>query len=59
MTYDKLTIEEFGRHLLSSLDLDPIYVALVRMELTPEELGRWLLRGEATSLRAITSMRFQ
>lgn len=43
MTYDRLTIEEFGKRLLTSLDLDPIYVALVRMELTPEELGRWLL----------------
>lgn len=42
-TYDRLTIEEFGKRLLGSLDLDPIYVALVRMKLTPEELGRWLL----------------
>lgn len=42
-TYDKLTIEEFGRRLLSSQDLDPIYVALVGMELEPWQLGRWLL----------------
>jgi len=41
--YHRLTIEEFGKRLLGSLDLDPIYVALVGMELTPEELGRWLL----------------
>ena len=42
-TYDRLTVEGFGKRLLGSLDLDPIYVALVRMQLTLEELGRWLL----------------
>lgn len=41
--YTKLSIEEFGRHLLESGDLDPIYIALCRMKLDPVTLNRWLL----------------
>lgn len=43
MTYQRLSIEEFGKHLLESNDLDPVYVALHSMQLPPDVLGRWLL----------------
>ena len=41
--YKKLSIEDFGSHLLDSNDLDPIYVALVGCELPTEQMHRWLL----------------
>lgn len=42
-TYSKLGIEEFGDFLLSSNDLDPVYVALVKANLDPVRLRRWLV----------------
>jgi len=41
--YPKLSIEEFGTHLLDSNDLDPIYVALVESGMGVPQMGRWLL----------------
>lgn len=41
--YRRLSIEEFGEHLLSSGDLDPVYIALYSMGLNGERLNRWLL----------------
>lgn len=41
--YERLPIERFGRHLLLSGDLDPIYVALSRLDLGREQLCRWLV----------------
>lgn len=42
-TYERLGIEQFGAHLLTSGDLDPIYIALMKMELHPNQLRRWLM----------------
>ena len=42
-SYEKLSIGDFGTHLLESNDLDPIYVALVGAKLGPGQLRRWLL----------------
>lgn len=41
--YERLDIVTFGTHLLSSNDLDPIYVALVAMDLPDDQLSRWLV----------------
>lgn len=41
--YSKLSVEDFGRILISSEDLDPVYVALSRMEIDDVTLRRWLL----------------
>lgn len=42
--YERLSIEEFGKHLLESGDLDPIYIALSKMEWQCEEhRDRWLI----------------
>ena len=41
--YERLSIEEFGAHLLSTGDLDPIYIALSKMELDQRQLSRWLV----------------
>jgi hypothetical protein len=46
--YDKLSIEDFGAHLLDNLDLDPIYVALSRLKCVEGgwdlgRLNRWLI----------------
>lgn len=46
--YDKLSIEDFGAHLLDNLDLDPIYVALHRLKCVEggwdvTRLNRWLI----------------
>lgn len=38
-----MEIEEFGKHLLDTNDLDPVYVALVRAALPKTQLHRWLL----------------
>src|SRR5690349_13751657 len=43
LSYAPLTVEDFGRQLLTSQDLDPIYVALDVMDLDPVILRRWLL----------------
>lgn len=46
-SYPRLSIEDFGRHLLTSGDLDPVYIALHGMQtagaITPNALRRWLL----------------
>lgn len=45
--YDRLPIEEFGHRLLSSGDLDPVYVALHNLRnidaISGDQLCRWLL----------------
>ena len=41
--YERLTIEAFGRQLIESGDLDPVYIALHRAELEHGQLRRWLL----------------
>lgn len=41
--YERLAIEDFGRHLLDTNDLDPVYVALHRMDVDEAQLKRWLL----------------
>lgn len=41
--YDRLPIEQFGRHLIVSGDLDPVYIALHKMELDEPQLHRWLI----------------
>lgn len=47
MSYEKLTIEEFGGHLLNTNDLDPIYLALYDMRSLgyweKGQLARWLV----------------
>lgn len=42
-TYERLPIEVFGAHLLSTVDLDPIYLALRNMNMPEAQLHRWLL----------------
>lgn len=41
--YPRLDIETFGSHLLESGDLDPVYIALHRMELPEAHRARWLI----------------
>lgn len=45
--YQRLTIEAFGRQLLTTGDLDPIYISLWQCQerklLTPEQVCRWLV----------------
>ncbi len=45
--YPRLDIETFGRHLITTGDLDPIYVALVGAEragdMSRDQIGRWML----------------
>ena len=45
MTYRRLGIREFGEHLLTTNDLDPVYVALVenKERWATEKLDRWLI----------------
>lgn len=47
MAYPRLGVEAFGRHLLRSNDLDPIYVALYKAhehhEWSTERLKRWMV----------------
>lgn len=44
--YPRLDIETFGRHLITTGDLDPIYTALVRCQASgfysPEQVLRWI-----------------
>lgn len=42
-SYERLSIETFGAALLNTGDLDPIYIALHKMELPEEQLARWLV----------------
>lgn len=42
-SYNRLPIEQFGRHLLASRDLDPLYVAVSAAKLPEAQLHRWLL----------------
>lgn len=42
-TYERLSIERFGRHLIQSGDLDPIYIALVKANFDEGQLHRWLI----------------
>jgi hypothetical protein len=41
--YPRLDVVTFGRQLLDSQDLDPIYVALIKLRLDKEQLARWLV----------------
>lgn len=41
--YPRLSIEDFGRVLLDTGDLDPVYIALHRMRLPRDQLCRWLV----------------
>lgn len=41
--YPKLSIEEFGAHLLTTGDLDPIYIALNRCKFDEPVRNRWLV----------------
>lgn len=45
--YERLGIEDFGKHLLRTYDLDPIYVALHRARISgaysDDQLSRWLI----------------
>lgn len=45
--YERLDIEDFGRHLLSTGDLDPVYNALTAAveagDYSPDQLCRWLV----------------
>lgn len=41
--YDRLDIETFGRQLITSGDLDPVYVALHGAGFSPDLLARWLI----------------
>lgn len=43
MKYPLMTIEEFGRELIASEDLDPIYTMLHRSSLSWEQKSRWCL----------------
>jgi hypothetical protein len=40
--YPRLSVEDFGRHLLTTGDLDPVYVALNKLNLPRPKLARWL-----------------
>lgn len=42
-SYERLPIETFGRHLLETGDLDPVYIALVDAKLDPDQQDRWLI----------------
>lgn len=40
--YERLTMEAFGRHLLETGDLDPVYIALNKSNLSSVQRNRWL-----------------
>lgn len=43
-SYERLDIEPFGRHLITSGDLDPVYIALAgALKERPNTLKRWLV----------------
>ena len=41
--YKRLPIEEFGRHLIESGDLDPVYIALPKAMDNTAQMYRWLI----------------
>src|SRR5437660_412143 len=43
MSYPRLGVIEFGKALLDTEDLDPVYVMLWKAEIEPNRLRRWLL----------------
>lgn len=43
MTYQKLEVEPFGRALIETGDLDPVYIALSKCEWPEEQRQRWLM----------------
>lgn len=43
MTYEQLPVREFGKQLIATQDLDPVYSALVKCGLERDQLYRWLL----------------
>lgn len=43
MTYQKLEVEAFGRALIETGDLDPVYIALNGCEWSEEHRQRWLM----------------
>lgn len=42
MSYERLEVEPFGRALIETGDLDPVYIALAKCEWEEERLQRWL-----------------
>lgn len=63
--YERLPIEKFGRHLITSGDLDPVYIALEKAILTEDQLHRWLIAywcfyhcGVASYMSEFTGMDF-
>ena len=42
-SYERLPIEEFGRQLITSGDLDPVYIALHRCDFPFDVLSKWLI----------------
>jgi hypothetical protein len=43
VTYPILPVEDFGRALISTGDLDPVYIALARVDWPEEQRKRWLV----------------
>lgn len=43
MTYPTLSVEDFGRQLIRTGDLDPVYIALRNVEWPEEQHKRWLV----------------
>lgn len=41
--YERLPIETFGRHLIKSGDLDPVYIGLVEAQWDEAKLAKWLI----------------
>lgn len=41
--YDRLSIEVFGRQLITSGDLDPVYIVLHKLDWAPAQVNRWLI----------------
>lgn len=41
--YERLPIEVFGRQLITSGDLDPVYIALRELDWAPAQVNRWLI----------------
>lgn len=42
-TYPVLSVEAFGRQLIETGDLDPVYIALSKVEWDEDQLKRWLV----------------
>lgn len=65
MSHTQLSIVDFGKLLLKSGDLDPVYILLKQTEFTPDQLKRWLIAywcyydvGVATYLSEFTGHSF-